>query len=118
MAIYYASKTLTDAQLNYSTTKKELLVVIFSLNKIRSYLLCSKIIVYSDHAAIRYLLTKKEEKPRLIRWFLLFQEFDLEIKDKKGCENSVVDNISRRKVVDSSPIQESFLDEKILAIQK
>ena len=63
-------------------------------------------------------MTKKEEKPRLIRWFLLFQEFDLEIKDKKGCENSVVDNLSRRKVVDSSPIQESFLDEKILAIQK
>ena len=117
VAIYYASKTLTDAQRNYSTTEKELLAVIFALDKFRSYLLCSKIIVYSDHAAIRYLLTKKEAKPRLIRWILLLQEFDLEIRDKKGCENFVADNLSRLKIIDSSPIQETFPDEQILAIQ-
>ena len=117
MAIYYASKTLTDAQRNYSTTEKELLVVIFALDKFRSYLLCSKIIVYSNHAAIRYLLTKKEAKPRLIRWILLLQEFDLEIRDKKGCENSAADNLSWLKIIDSSPIQETFPDEQILAIQ-
>ena len=81
MAIYYASKTLTDAQRNYSTTEKELLAIIFALGKFRSDLLFSKIIVYSDHAAIRYLLTKKEAKPRLIRWILLLQKFDLEIRD-------------------------------------
>jgi hypothetical protein len=61
-AIYYASKTLNDAQLNYSTTKKELLVVIFALGKFRSYLIGSKVIVFTDHAAA---------KPRLIRWVLL-----------------------------------------------
>ena len=69
--IYYASRTLNDAQLNYSTTEKELLAVIFALEKFRSYLIGSKVIVYSDHAAIRYLLTKKDAKPRLIRWILL-----------------------------------------------
>ena len=118
VAIYYASKTLTDAQHNYSTTEKELLAVILALDKFCSYLLCSKIIVYSDHATIRYLLTKKEAKPRLIRWILLLQEFDHEIRDKKGCENFVQDNLSRLKIIDSSPIQESFHDEQILAIQR
>jgi hypothetical protein len=65
-AIYYASRTLNDAQLNYSTTEKELLAVVFALEKFRSYLIGSKIIVYTDHAALRYLLNKKDAKARLI----------------------------------------------------
>ncbi|KAI5343277.1 hypothetical protein L3X38_011153 [Prunus dulcis] len=77
--IYYASRTLNDAQLNYSTTEKELLLVVFSLEKFRSYLIGSKVIVYSDHAALSFLLTKQDAKPSLIRWILLLQEFDLEI---------------------------------------
>ena len=82
--ILYASKTLDTAQRNYSTTEKELFAIVFALEKFRSYLLGTKIIVYSDHAALKYLLSKKEAKPRLIRWILLLQEFNLEIKDKKG----------------------------------
>ncbi|CAN6557506.1 unnamed protein product [Malus baccata var. baccata] len=77
--IYYASRTLNDVQLNYSTTEKELLAVVFALDKFRSYLLGTKVIIYTDHAALKYLLTKKEAKPRLIRWMLLLQEFDIEI---------------------------------------
>ena len=77
--IYYASKTLSDAQLNYTVTKKELLTLIFALDKFCSYLLGSKVLVYSDHAALKHLLSKKDTKPRLIRWILLLQEFDLEI---------------------------------------
>ena len=63
--IYYASKTLNDAQMNYSTTEKELLAVVFALEKFRSYILGSKIVIFSDHSALKYLFAKKDAKPRL-----------------------------------------------------
>ncbi|KAL4362161.1 hypothetical protein GQ457_04G020420 [Hibiscus cannabinus] len=85
--IYYASKTLNDAQVNYTTTEKEMLAVIFAFDKFRSYLIGTKVIVHTDHSAIKYLLSKKDAKPRLIRWILLLQEFDIEIIDRKGTEN-------------------------------
>ncbi|CAL9005417.1 unnamed protein product [Prunus brigantina] len=119
--IHYASRTLNDAQLNYSTTEKELLAVVFALEKFRSYLVGSKVIVYSDHAALRYLLTKKDAKPRLIRWILLLQEFDLEIRDKKGCENVVADHLSRIVVEEQGeavlPLNETFPDEQLYVVQ-
>ena len=62
-AIPYASKTLTGPQLNYATMEKELLAVVFSMDKFRSYLVGAKVIVYTDHAALKYLLTKKNAKP-------------------------------------------------------
>ncbi|CAL2246506.1 unnamed protein product [Prunus armeniaca] len=119
--IHYASQTLNDAQLNYSITENELLAVVFALEKFRSYLVGSKVIVYSDHAALRYLLTKKDAKPRLIRWILLLQEFDLEIRDKKGCENVVVDHLSRIVVEEQGeavlPLNETFPDEQLYVAQ-
>jgi hypothetical protein len=70
--------------LNYATTEKELLAVVFAFKKFKSYIVNSKVIVYTDHAAIKYLLAKKDAKPRLIRWNLLLQEFGVEIRDKRG----------------------------------
>ena len=60
VAIYYASKTLVDAQMNYSTTEKELLAIVFALEKFRSYLLGSKVIVYTDHSTLKFLFLKKK----------------------------------------------------------
>jgi hypothetical protein len=94
-AVYYVSKTLSEAQLNNATTEKELLAVVFVFEKFTSYIMNSKVIVYTDHATIKYLLAKKDAKPRLIRWILLLQEFDVEIHDKKGVQNVVVDHLSR-----------------------
>ena len=82
-------------QQNFTTTKKELLAVVFAFEKFRSYLFLSKVIVYTDHAALKYLMAKKDAKPRLIRWILLLQEFDVEIRDKKGIENVVANHLSR-----------------------
>ncbi|CAN6695212.1 unnamed protein product [Malus baccata var. baccata] len=116
--IYYASRTLNDAQLNYSTTEKELLAVVFALDKFRSYLIGAKVIVFTDHAALKYLFIKKEAKPRLIRWMLLLQEFDIEIRDKKGSENVVADHLSRMVHNEESLlIVETFPDEQLLSIK-
>ncbi|CAN6692802.1 unnamed protein product [Malus baccata var. baccata] len=119
--ICYASRTLNDAQLNYTTTENELLAVVFALEKFRSYLIGTKVIVFSDHAALKYLLTKKDAKPRLIRWILLLQEFDLEIKDKKGSENVVADHLSRlvhsNTEEDLIPLRESFPDKQLFSFK-
>ncbi|KAL4324503.1 hypothetical protein GQ457_11G026440 [Hibiscus cannabinus] len=118
--IYYASKTLNDAQTNYTTTEKEMLAVIFAFDKFRSYLIGTKVIVHTDHSTIKYLLSKKDAKPRLIRWILLLQEFDIEIIDRKGTKNQVVDHLSRlenKNIADTADeIQESFPDEQLLTI--
>ncbi|GJU04989.1 uncharacterized protein Tco_1121419 [Tanacetum coccineum] len=116
--IYYTSRTLDSAQCNYSTTEKELLAIVFALEKFRSYLLGTKVIVYCDHAALKYLLAKKEAKPRLIRWILLLQEFKLEIQDKKGSENLVANHLSR-VVAKEEPLywKDEFLDEHLFAVQ-
>jgi hypothetical protein len=119
-AIAYASKTLTRPQLNYATTKKELLTVVFAIDKFRSYLVGAKVIVYSDHAALMHLLTKKDGKPRLIRWILSLQEFDLEIKDKKGVENSVTDHLSRMQFenLQELPINDLLRDDMLYGINR
>ena len=70
-AIYYASQTLNEAQLNYTTTEKELLAVVFACDKFRHYLIGNKVTIFTDHSAIKYLVAKKDAKPRLIRWVLL-----------------------------------------------
>ena len=71
-----------------------MLVVVYSCDKFRAYIIGSKVVVFTDYAAIRYLLEKKDAKPRLIRWVLLLQEFDMEIRDKRGVENIMADHLS------------------------
>ena len=98
------------------TTEKELLAVVYALEKFRPYILESKIIIYTDHVALKHLLSKKEAKPQLIRWVLLLQELDLEIKNKKGSENSVPNHLLRLHIPGGGDIGDTFPDEHLHAI--
>nr|GEX22390.1 reverse transcriptase domain-containing protein [Tanacetum cinerariifolium] len=111
--MHYASKTMTKAQIHYTTTEKEMLVVVYAFEKFRPYLVLSKIIVYTDHSTFKYLLSKQDAKPRLIRWVLLLQDFDIIIRDKKGTENLAADRLSRlenphKDVYENKDINENF----------
>ncbi|GJQ98625.1 reverse transcriptase domain-containing protein [Tanacetum coccineum] len=111
--IHYASKTLIEAQTNYTTTEKELLAIVYAFEKFRSYLIMNKSIVHTDHSALKYLFAKKDAKARLLRWVLLLQEFDFKVIDTKGAENLAADHLSRlenpyENVNDPKEINESF----------
>nr|GEU53511.1 reverse transcriptase domain-containing protein [Tanacetum cinerariifolium] len=92
--IHYASKTMTNAESNYTTIEKEMLAVVYAFEKFWSYLIMNKSIVHTDHSALKYLLSKKDAKTRLVRWVLLLQEFDFKVLDTKGAENLAVDHLS------------------------
>ena len=90
------------------------MVIVFAFDKFCSYLIGAKVILYTNHATLKFLLDKKEAKPRLFRWILLFQEFDLEIKDKKEVENLVADHLSGLPIIslqEKEEIRETFPDE-------
>nr|GEU93104.1 DNA-directed DNA polymerase [Tanacetum cinerariifolium] len=111
--IHYASKTMTKAESNYTTTEKEMLAVVYAFEKFRSYLNMHKSIVYTDHSALKYLFAKKDAKARLLRWILLLQELDFKVGDTKGAENYTADHLSRlenpyENVFDPKEINESF----------
>nr|GFA16774.1 reverse transcriptase domain-containing protein [Tanacetum cinerariifolium] len=111
--IHYASKTMTEAKSNYTTTEKEMLAVVYAFEKFWSYLIMNKSIVYTDHSALKYLFAKKDSKARLLRWVLLLQEFTFKVIDTKGAENLAADHVSRlenphQNVLNPKEINESF----------
>src|SRR4051812_25477853 len=79
----------------------------------------SKVIIHTDHGAIKYHMDKKDAKPRLIRWIIILQEFHLQIVDRKGADNSVADNLSRMEDIPHDPIQvnDSFPDEQLAVVK-
>ena len=98
----------------------ELLAVVYALDKFRSYLVGSDIIISIDHLALKYLLTKKNAKARLIRWVLLLQEFNLQTRDKKGVENVVADHLLRLKIAHNThnlPINDGFPQKSLLLVE-
>nr|GEX27721.1 reverse transcriptase domain-containing protein [Tanacetum cinerariifolium] len=90
-----------------------MLAIVYAFEKFQPYLVLSKSIMYTDHSALKYLLSKEDAKPRLLRWVLLLQEFDITIRDKKGSENLAADHLSRlenphKNVLENKDINENF----------
>nr|GEV74462.1 reverse transcriptase domain-containing protein [Tanacetum cinerariifolium] len=111
--IHYASKTMTEAESNYTTTKKEMLAVVYAFEKFWSYPTMNKSIMYTNHSALKYLFAKKDSKAKLLCWVLLLQEFTFKVIETKGAENVVADHLSRlenphQNVLDPNEINESF----------
>ncbi|GJU90294.1 reverse transcriptase domain-containing protein [Tanacetum coccineum] len=111
--IHYASKTMNEVESHYTTTEKEMLVVVYAFKKFWSYLILNKSIVYTDHSSLKYLFAKKDSKARLLRWVLLLQEFKFKVIDTKGAENLMADHLSRlenpyENVLDPKEINETF----------
>nr|GFC10556.1 reverse transcriptase domain-containing protein [Tanacetum cinerariifolium] len=108
--IHYASKTMNQAETNYTTTEKEMLTVVYTFEKFRSYLIMNKSIVYTDLSALKYLFAKKDAKARLLRWILLLQESDF-----KDLPDQIIQRcIAGQKAIDilnachSGPIGEHY----------
>ncbi|GJY46420.1 reverse transcriptase domain-containing protein [Tanacetum coccineum] len=111
--IHYASKTMTEAESHYTTTKKEMLAVVYAFEKFWYDLILNKSIVYTNHSALKYLFAKNDSKARLLRWVLLLQEFKFKVIDTKGAENLAADHLSRlenpyENVLDPKEINETF----------
>ena len=94
--------------------------MVFACEKFNPFILGSHVIIHTDQAAIKYLMAKKEAKPRLIRWVLLLQEFDLEIKDKKYCDNVMADHLLKVEKTtlkeEEMEVAENFLDEQLFQL--
>nr|GEV31509.1 retrovirus-related Pol polyprotein from transposon TNT 1-94 [Tanacetum cinerariifolium] len=109
------SKVNVIGKLPHPTTikEKEMLAVVYAFEKFRLYLIMNKSIVHTDHSALKYLVAKKDDKARLLRWVLLLQEFDFKVLDTKGAENLAADHLSRlenpyENVLDPKGINETF----------
>ena len=119
--IYYASKALNKALKNYIVTEQDVLAVVFAFEKYRSYLVGTRAILHTDHSSLRYFMSNKDPKPRLIRRVILLQVFDFEVKDRKGTKNHVVGHLSRleneamQELGEKAEIDDTLLDEHVLA---
>ena len=107
--------------MNYATTEKEFLAIMFAIKKFHPYLIGNKVVAYTDHSTMKYLMERKDANQRLNQRVLLLQEFDLEVKDKKGTKNLVVNHLSRLELSECDALQkvqinENFPDEQLLSI--
>nr|GEY28003.1 reverse transcriptase domain-containing protein [Tanacetum cinerariifolium] len=111
--LHFKLMTMTEVQIHYTTTEKEMLAVVYAFEKFWPYLVLSKSIVYTDHSDLKYLLSKQDAKPRLLSWVLLLQEFDIIIRYKKGSKNLAADHLSRLENPHKDVFENKDINEKI-----
>ena len=112
--VAYASKQLTPAERNYSTTERECLTMVFSVKKFRHYLICNPVVFFVDHMTIKYLVNKAELNGRLARWVLLLEEFDYTVEYKPGKMHLQADHLSRiLEEMGTSPIDDRLIDDNL-----
>jgi hypothetical protein len=115
--IYFVSKNLSPAEVNYTVIEKELLVVVHAINKFRHYITGYQSFVHTDHSTINFLMKKPVKNPRVRRWLLLLQEFNINIIDRLGKDNLVADFLSRMiHLGDNAPVEDNFPDENVFFI--
>ena len=115
--VAYASKQLTPAERNYSTTERECLAMVFSVKKFRHYLICNPVVFFVDHMAIKYLVNKAELSGRLARWVLLLEEFDSTVEYKPGRLHLQADHLSMlSEEIGTSPIDARFIDNNLFLV--
>ena len=108
---------MSPAELNYTMTEKEFMVVIYTINKFQHYITSYPTFVHTNHTAIIYLMNKPITNARVTRWLLLIQEFDITIVDKPRKEIVVADFLSRLvNNSDNSPIEDSFPNEHLFVV--
>ena len=116
-AIHFVSKNLSLAEVNYTVIEKELLVVVHAINKFRHYIIGYQAFVHTDHSTIKFLMRKPITNPRVIRWLLLLQEFNINIIDRPGKDNLVADFLSRMiHLGDNAPVDDTFPDKNLFSI--
>lgn len=93
--ICYISRTLNKPEMNYTTTEKELLAIVWAVKRLRQYLLGKKFTIQTDHQALKWLFNVKDPSSRLLRWRLKLEEYEYVIEYKKGKENQAADALSR-----------------------
>jgi hypothetical protein len=107
--IYFISKNLSPAEVNYMVTENELLVVVHAINKFRHYITGYQVFVHTDHSTIKFLMNKPVTNPRITIWLLLLQEFNINIIDRPGKDNLVADFLSRMiHLGDNAPVEDNF----------
>lgn len=113
LPIAFASRSLNQAEKNYSTTEKEALALVYAVEQFRPYLFGQKFTLLSDHCPLSYLTRTKKPTPRLVRWRIRLEKYDYEIAFLSGAKNVVADALSRNPADMPTDVEEKNEETKI-----